>query len=128
MKPIEEEILRKGHVINNDIIKVDSFLNHQIDTKLLKEFAKEVKRQFGDAKVDKVLTIETSGIPVAYAISEEYGYIPFVFAKKTKSAIVDDNVYKGRAKSFTRKTISEITVSKDYLLKDENILFLERIH
>ena len=125
MKLIEEKILKDGHIINDDIIKVDSFLNHQIDTKLLKDFASEVKKEFADVRVDKVLTIETSGLPIAFAIAEAFGYVPMVFAKKSKSAITDDNVYKANTKSFTRNIECEITVSKKYLLKDENILIVD---
>ena len=125
MKELEERILNNSRIINNEIIKVDSFLNHQIDVKLINQFAKEVKKFFKDVKVDKILTIETSGIAVAYAVAESFDGVPLLFAKKSKSKIVDDNVYKTNIKSFTRNIDSEVTVSKQYLTKGENILIID---
>ena len=125
MKAIEEKILKDGIVINNDIIKVDSFLNHQIDVKVMRDFALGVKEFFGGIQIDKVLTIETSGIAVAYSVAEALGDKLIVFAKKSKSAIVDDNVYQANIKSFTRNSISLVTVSKSYLNKGEKILIVD---
>ena len=125
MKLIEDRVLKDGIIINNDIIKVDSFLNHQIDVTLMNEFAKAVKEFFKDVKVDKVLTIETSGIAVAYAVAQAFDNVPLVFAKKSKSQTVDDNVYKAEIKSFTRNITSLVTVSKKYLNKGENILLVD---
>ena len=102
MKAIEDKILKDGRIIDNDIIKVDSFLNHQIDINLMREFALGVKKFFNNVEVDKVLTIETSGIAVAYSVCEAFDNVPLLFAKKSKSKIVDDNVYKTTIKSFTR--------------------------
>ena len=125
MKAIEERILLDGKIINNDIIKVDNFLNHQIDVGLIKEFALGVKEFFNKVKVDKILTIETSGIAIAYAVAEAFDNVPLLFAKKSKSAIVDDNVYVTKIKSFTRNTDSEVTVAKLYLTKGERILIVD---
>lgn len=125
MKLIEDRILKDGIILNNDIIKVDSFLNHQIDVTLLNDFAKAVKEVFKDVKVDKVLTIETSGIAVAYAVAQAFDNVPLVFAKKSKSQTVDENVYKAEIKSFTRNITSVVTVSKKYLNKGENILLVD---
>ncbi len=125
MKIIEEKILREGKIINNDIIKVDSFLNHQIDVPLIHEFAQEVREWMAGRRVDKILTIEASGIAIAYAVAEQLGAIPLVFAKKSKSATVDDNVYKSTIKSFTRNVESEVTVAKPYLKEGERILIVD---
>ena len=125
MKAIEEKILKDGRIIDNDILKVDNFLNHQIDVNLINDFARGVKDFFNDVKVDKVLTIETSGIAVAYAVAEAFNNIPLLFAKKSKSKTVDENVYKTIIKSFTRNIDSEVTVSKLYLNKGERILIVD---
>ena len=125
MKSIEEKILKDGVVINNDIIKVDNFLNHQIDIKVMREFADGVKDFFANAQIDKVLTIETSGIAVAYSVAEALGDKLILFAKKSKSQIVDDNVYTANIKSFTRYSLSLVTVSKSYLNKGEKILIVD---
>lgn len=125
MKELEERILQDGVIINDDILKVDSFLNHQIDVNLLNDLGMDVKKYFNDVKVDKVLTIETSGIAVAYAVSQAFDSIPLLFAKKSKSLIVDENVYKTDIKSFTRNKVSTVTVSKNYLRKGEKILLVD---
>ena len=125
MKAIEDRILKDGRIINNDILKVDSFLNHQIDVALMNEFASGVKEFFNKVKVDKILTIETSGIAVAYSVAEAFDNVPLLFAKKSKSAIVDSNVFVTRIKSFTRNTESEVTVSKLYLTKGDRILIVD---
>ena len=85
MKQLDERILKDGIIINNDILKVDSFLNHQIDVVLTRDLAKEIAETFKGFGVNKVLTIETSGLPVSYAVAEEMGNLPLVFAKKSKS-------------------------------------------
>ena len=124
MKEIEERILKDGVVIDNEILKLDSFLNHQVGVNLLNDFAKEVKEELGDVKVDKILTIETSGVAVAYALAQVFN-VPFVYAKKSKSKIVDDNIYRGIVSSFTKGNISEISVSKQYLLEGERVLIAD---
>ena len=125
MKSIEEKILRDGQIINNGIIKVDSFLNHQIDIKMLREFADGVKEFFKNVQVDKILTIETSGIAVGYAVAEAFDDIPLVFAKKSKSQTVDENVYLTEIKSFTRNIVSTVTVSKKYISKGDKIIIVD---
>ena len=126
MRFFEEKILHDGRIIDDDILKVDSFLNHQVDVKLLREFALAVKAIFADTRIDRILTIETSGVAVAFAVAEALGDIPFVFAKKSKSKTVDPNdVYLSQVKSFTRSSVSEITVSKRYLNEGENVLIVD---
>ena len=123
MKAIEEKILKEGRVINNEILKVDNFVNHQIDVKLMKEFAQEVKKEFSN--VNKILTIETSGIAVAFAVAEAFNDSPLVFAKKNKSKIVDENIYTTEVKSFTKSSVSIVMVSKDYLSPRDNVLIVD---
>ena len=124
MKCIEDKILKDGYVINNDILKVDSFLNHQVDPKTIDAFAKEVKKEFEDQKIDMVLTIETSGIAVAYAVARILG-VPLVFAKKTTSQTTIDEYYEAKIKSFTRNCISNVIVSKKFLHKGMNVLIAD---
>jgi len=125
MKLLEDKILKEGKVIDNKIIKVDNFVNHLIDTKIINEYAKEVKKYFADRKVDKILTVEASGIAIACAVAEAYDGLPFVFARKNKSAIIDDNVYKTEIKSFTQNRVSTITVARPFLKKGERILIVD---
>ena len=125
MKELEERILKDGRIIDNEILKVDSFLNHQIDVSLITKFAGEVRKFFNNVKVDKILTIETSGIAVAFAVAEAFDNTPLLFAKKSKSKIVDGNVYTTTIKSFTRNINSEVTVAKQYLTKGERILIID---
>ena len=125
MKFIEDIILKEGKVVNNGIIKVDSFLNHQIKPEIMREFSNEVAKYFADRGINKILTIETSGIAVAFSVAEAFGDLPLVFAKKSKSATVDDNVYKARIKSFTRNMYCDVTISKNYLSSEDNILIVD---
>ena len=125
MKNIEDKILRDGRIIDNDIIKVDSFLNHQIDVAFIREFAMDVKEFFAGKKIDRVLTIETSGVAIGYAVAEVFGDIPLVFAKKTKSKTVGADVYHTPVKSFTRGATSDVTVAMQYLREGENVLIVD---
>ena len=125
MKALEERILKDGIIINNDILKVDSFLNHQIDVALTRDIAKEIANTFKCFGVNKILTIETSGLPVAFAVAEEMGDLPLVFAKKSKSAIVGNDIYKAEIKSFTRNICSTVTVSNKYLNSGDAILIVD---
>ena len=123
MKLLEDRILEDGIIINNDILKVDSFLNHQIDVSLTRQLAKEIAAIFPTA--NKILTIETSGIPLAFAVAEELGNIPLVFAKKSKSATVGNDVYTAIVKSFTRNINSQITVANKYLKSSDKVLIVD---
>lgn len=122
MKLLEEKILRDGYVLNNDILKVDSFVNHQIDVALVRAVAKEIAASF---KADRILTIETSGIPIAFAVAEEMGNLPLTFAKKSKSAITGTNIYTTEVKSFTRCISSVVTVDKKYIQEGEKVLIVD---
>jgi xanthine phosphoribosyltransferase len=124
MKELVERIKKDGVVIDNEILKIDSFINHQIDTKLLDHICAYLTKDFHD--IDKVVTIETSGIAFAVVAARMLNYVPVVFAKKSKSKIVDSsNVYSSDVKSFTRNIVSTITIDKKYLKKGEKILIVD---
>ena len=125
MKLLEQRILEDGIIIDNDILKVDSFINHQIDVSLVRSIAKEINEEFKAFGVNKILTIETSGIAFAYAAAEVMGDLPLVFAKKSKSATVGNDVYKSEVKSFTRNIVSPITVAEKYLNKGDVVLIVD---
>ena len=125
MKLLEDRILKDGVIINNDILKVDSFLNHQIDVELTRSLAKEIAQTFKGFGVNKILTIETSGLPVSFAVAEEMGNLPLVFAKKSKSLTVGNDVYKAEIKSFTRNINSTVTVSDKYLKRGDTVLIVD---
>lgn len=124
MKRMEEKILAEGKVLPGGILKVGSFLNQQIDTVFLKEMAKEVAALFADSGVNKVLTVESSGIAIAAAVGMEMG-IPMVFAKKHKSSNVDGTVYSAPVHSFTHNSDYNMVVSTDYLCKGDRVLLVD---
>ena len=123
MQELKERIIKDGIVIGDDILKVDSFINHQIDTDLLDKICKFFSSKFSG--VNKVLTIEASGIAYGIGTARYYNNCPMVFAKKSKSKTVDDNVYKTVIKSFTRGTESVVTVNNKYLNKGDKILIVD---
>jgi xanthine phosphoribosyltransferase len=124
MKELEERIQADGVVIDNEILKVDSFINHQIDIALLKRICAYLVEPFHD--IEKVVTIETSGIAFAVVAAELLGDIPVVFAKKSKSKIVDQtNIYTANVKSFTRGLVSPITIDKRFLKAGEKVLIVD---
>jgi len=122
MKLLEERILRDGKVLGDDILKVDMFLNHQIDVTLLNEIGKEFHRLFQSAPINKILTIEASGIGIA-CIAAQYFSVPVVFAKK--GAHVGENLYTSEVFSFTKNKAYLIGVSKDYLGPDDHVLVID---
>lgn len=124
MKLIEERILQDGEVLDGGVLRVDSFLNHQIDVALLRQFATETKAFFGE-NVDKILTVEASGIAVGFALAEIYGDIPLVFAKKSKSKTVREDDFAAEVRSFTRGTTATITVAQRYLRPGERVLLVD---
>jgi len=117
-------ILRKGHVINEDILKVDSFLNHQVDYELMKEIGKEFFEYFKDKNITKVFTIESSGIAPAIMTASEFK-VPMVFLKKQKPNTLNNNTYQTEVKSFTKQTTYNLTLSKEYINKNDNILIID---
>ena len=120
MKLLEERILSDGKVLPGGILKVDNFLNHQIDTALLYEMARELHRLFGEEGVTKVLTIEASGIAIAAMTGYVFG-CPMVFAKKSKTKNLSDRVYSAEVESFTHGNTNTVLVSKDYILPGDRV-------
>ena len=120
----EERIVKDGIVKPGSVLKVDSFLNHQMDVQLLNEMGKEFKRRFADKKITKILTIEASGIAIAYPVAMEF-QVPLVFAKKAKSINIDGDVYAAEVESFTHKNKNQVIVSKKYLSPDDHVLIID---
>lgn len=125
MKALEDKILNEGSVSGNDILKVDRFLNHQIDVAFLNEIGKEFKDRFKDVKVDKIFTIEASGIAIASIVAQYFDNVPVVFAKKVESKNLDKDVYETQVYSFTKAKNYSVKTSKKYLNEGENILVLD---
>ncbi|HSQ88410.1 xanthine phosphoribosyltransferase [Romboutsia sp.] len=125
MKLLQDKILSEGRVLGSDILKVDNFLNHQLDIAFLNEIGKEFKDRFANEKIDKILTIEASGIAIASIASQHFGNIPVVFAKKVESKNLDKDVYETKVYSFTKAKEYSVKVSKRYLNEGENILVLD---
>ncbi len=124
MNFLEERIVKDGVVKENNVLKVDSFLNHQMDVLLLDEIGKEFHRRFADKKITKVLTIEASGIAIAYATAHYFG-VPMVFAKKAKSINIDGDMYTAEVESFTHKNKNQVIVSKKFLSADDHLLIVD---
>ena len=124
IKALEEKILSEGKVLPGDILKVDCFLNHRIDVPFILEIGKEIARLYEGEPVDKILTIETSGVPIAFAAAQ-YMNVPVVFAKKDKSGNVSDNFYSSKVVSYTRKNEYDAIVSKEYLGSGDNVLIID---
>ena len=124
MKLLEERIRKDGIVKEGNVLKVDSFLNHQMDTDLFNEMGKEFKRLFADKPINKILTIEASGIGIACIVAQHF-HVPVVFAKKSQSINIDGDVYSTKIESFTHKKVYEVIVSKKYIGKDDHILLID---
>ena len=125
MKMLEERILTDGIILEGDILKIDNFLNHQMDPLLLDEMGKEFKRLFSDVKINKILTIESSGIGIAVMAARYFDNCPVVFAKKGKSANIGGEVYSCDEKSFTRNVVYNVQVSKKYLNENDHVLIID---
>lgn len=124
LKALEEKILKEGKVLPGNILKVDCFLNHCLDVSFLVEMGKEIAELYKNDSVNKILTIETSGIPIAFAAAQ-YMNVPVVFAKKNKSGNISDDVYSSRVTSFTKKNVYDAIVSKEFLCADDNVLIID---
>lgn len=124
MNFLEERILKDGVVKEGNVLKVDSFLNHQMDVELLDEIGKEFYRRFSNKEITKVLTIEASGIAIAYAVARCFG-VPMVFAKKAKSINIDGDVYTAEVESFTHKNKNRVMVSKKFLSPNDKVLIVD---
>ena len=124
MNFLEEKILADGVVKSGNVLKVDSFLNHQIDIRLLDQIAKEFHRRFADKPITKVLTIEASGIAIACAVAREFD-VPVVFAKKSRSVNLDGDMYVAQIESFTHKVTNQVIVAKRFLSPEDHVLIVD---
>ena len=124
MNFLEERILKDGIVKPGNVLKVDSFLNHQMDVELIDEIGREFHRRFKHKNITKVLTIEASGIGIACAVARCFG-VPMVFAKKSKSINIDGDVYVAQVESFTHKTQNNVIVSKRFLGPNDHLLIID---
>jgi xanthine phosphoribosyltransferase len=124
MKLLEQRILTNGKVLPGGVLKIDSFLNHQMDPMLMMEMAKELKRLYADAGVNKILTIEASGIAIAIMAGYEFG-CPVVFAKKSKTKNISDNVYSVEVESFTHGKTNTVVVSNEFVNPGDRILIVD---
>ena len=124
MNFLEERILKDGVVKPGDVLKVDSFLNHQMDIELLEQIGAEFVRRFADIKVTKVLTIESSGIAIAYPVARMLG-VPLVFARKAKSVNLDGDSYVAEVVSYTHKKTNQVIVSKKFLSEEDHVLIID---
>ena len=124
MQLLKERILKDGIVKPGNILKVDSFLNHQMDITLINEIGKEFKRRFADCPITKILTIEASGIGIA-CIAAQYFDVPVVFAKKAQSLNLDGEMYCSKVESFTHKKVYDVILSKKFLGPEDHVLLID---
>ncbi|MGN0243165.1 MAG: xanthine phosphoribosyltransferase [Lachnospiraceae bacterium] len=125
MELLKERIRKDGVVKNRDVLKVDSFLNHQIDVELFMEMGREWKRRFAGEEINKIVTIEASGIGIACIVAQAFGNIPVVFAKKSKSSNTDDSFYSTKIESFTHGRVYDVMISKEYIKPTDRILIID---
>ena len=124
MNFLEERIAKDGIVKEGNVLKVDSFLNHQMDIRLFDEMGAEFKRRFADANINKILTIEASGIGIA-CIAARHFDVPVVFAKKSKSINIDGDMYVAEVESFTHKCKNQVIVSRKFLGPEDHVLIID---
>ena len=124
MKLLEDRIRKDGVVKEGNVLKVDRFLNHQMDIELFQEIGKEFKRRFANENVNKILTIEASGIGIACIAAESF-HVPVVFAKKTQTKNIAGEVYSSRVQSFTHGRVYDVMVSKDFLKPEDKVLIID---
>ena len=124
MELLKERIRKDGKVRGEDVLKVDAFLNHQMDIDLFEEIGKEFKRRYEDSEITKILTIEASGIGIA-CIAARYFHVPVVFAKKNQTKNIAGDVYTSKVESFTHGRVYDIIVSKDYLKPEDKVLIID---
>jgi len=124
MNFLEERIIKDGVVKPGNVLKVESFLNHQMDIALMDQIAEEFKRRFADKPINKILTIEASGIGIACSVARVFN-TPMVFAKKSKSINIDGEMYVAEVESFTHKNTNQVIVSKKFLSPDDHVLIVD---
>ena len=125
MEALKARIRQEGRILPGNIVKVDSFLNHQIDIAFMNEIGKEFARIFSDVEITKIVTIESSGIAIAAIASQYFNYVPVVFAKKTESRNLDPDKYHGEVYSFTKQKVYPIMISKKYISPEDKILIID---
>ncbi len=125
MEVLKQRIADEGLIIENRVLKVDGFLNHQIDPALMMDIGREFAARFSDTKIDRIVTIEASGIAVALAASVALGNVPIVFARKKKSILMTDDLYHAAVYSYTKGETYDVTISRKYLHNGERILILD---
>ncbi len=125
MKLLEEKILKDGKLLPGGILKVDNFLNHQMDIGLFREMGKEFARLFAHKEINKILTVEASGIGVACIAAQYFGDVPVVFAKKSEAKNLDSEVYSTVVHSYTKGKDFTVRVSKNYLSSDDKVLIID---
>ena len=124
MNFLEERIVKDGIVKEGNVLKVDSFLNHQMDIELFDQMGAEFKKRFADRPINKILTIEASGIGIACVVTQHFG-VPVVFAKKTKSINIEGEMYTAEVESFTHKCKNQVIVAKKFLSEDDHVLIID---
>ena len=124
MNFLEERILKDGIVKEGNVLKVDSFLNHQMDVRLFDQIGEEFKRRFADEKINKILTIEASGIGIACIVARHFD-VPVIFAKKSKSINIEGDVYVAEVESITHKCKNQVIVSKKFLIPEDKVLIID---
>ena len=124
MQLLKDRIRKDGKIKSGDVLKVDSFLNHQMDIKLFEEIGKEFKRRFSDVSINKILTIEASGIGIACIVAQ-YFDVPVVFAKKSKTKNIAGDVYTTKVESFTHGKVYDIMVAKEFLCAGDKVLLID---
>ena len=124
MNFLEERIVKDGIVKEGNVLKVDSFLNHQMDIELFDQMGAEFKKRFADRSINKILTIEASGIGIACVVAQHFG-VPVVFAKKTKSINIEGEMYTAEVESFTHKCKNQVIVAKKFLSEDDHVLIID---
>ena len=125
MEALKRKILAEGQAIGDEIVKVDSFLNHQIDAEFMYDMGAEFKRRFEGEAITKILTIEASGIAIAVCTAKFFGYPPVIFAKKDAPDHSDMDIYSASAKSFTKNITSHVRIAKKFLSCEDRVLIID---
>lgn len=125
LKLLEDRIVKDGIVKPGNVLKVDSFLNHQMDISMFNDMGKEFKRLFNDTPINKILTIEASGIGIACVAAQYFDNVPVVFAKKSQTVNIDGEVYSTKIESFTHKRVYDVILSKKYLSSKDHVLIID---
>ena len=126
MELLKQRIMEEASIMSADVLKLDAILNHQVDPQLTMEMGREFARRFAEADITKVITVESSGIPIAFAAALTLG-VPLVFARRKKTLLADQDAYCERVPSFTKGIVTDIMVSRQYLSPDDRVLFIDDI-